>query len=101
MILFSALVFLALAIAGFTAFVIFWPLTLVHLRDRHASLYAGFGGLPFFSPAGLLWLLTAGYAAAKDPNLTGLARPARLSLLTILIGLGACGLLWGVDSLVG
>lgn len=101
MILFSALVFLALAIAGATALLIFWPLTLVHLRDRHAQTYAGFGGLPFFSPAGLLWLLTAGYAAANDPNLTGLARPARISLLTILFGLGACGVLWGVDSLIG
>ena len=101
MILFSALVFLALAIAGATALLIFWPLTLVHLRDRHAQTYARFGGLPFFSPAGLLWLLTAGYATTNDPNLTGLARPARISLLTILFGLGACGVLWGVDSLVG
>lgn len=101
MLLFSALVFLALAIAGFTALMIFWPLTLVHLRDRHAQLYAGFGAAPFFSPAGLYWLLSAGYSVAADPNLTGLARPARLSLLTILFGLGASGLLWGIASLGG
>lgn len=100
MILFIALVALALAIAGLTAFVIFWPLTLVHLRDRHLPIYTGFGNLPFFSTAGLFWLLTAGYAAAADPNLTGLARPARLSLLTILFALCAAGLLWGISSLI-
>ena len=101
MILFSALVFLALAIAGATALMIFWPLTLVHLRDRHPQTYDRFGGVPFFSPAGLAWLLGAGYVAANDPNLTGLARPARISLLTILIGLGTCGVLWGVDGMLG
>ena len=38
MILFFALLFVAFAIAGATAFVIFWPLTLVHIRDRHPAL---------------------------------------------------------------
>ena len=38
MLLFFALCFVGVAIAGFCAFVIFWPLTLVHVRDRHAAL---------------------------------------------------------------
>ena len=32
MTLFFALCFVGVAVAGFSAFVIFWPLTLVHLR---------------------------------------------------------------------
>ena len=43
MILFFALCFVGVAIAGFCAFVIFWPLTLVHVRDRHAALGAQWG----------------------------------------------------------
>ena len=37
-VLFLALLFVATAIAGATAFVIFWPLTLVHIRDRHPAI---------------------------------------------------------------
>ena len=37
MILFFALLFVAMAIAGACAFVIFWPLALVHVRDRHPA----------------------------------------------------------------
>ena len=40
MILFLALCFIGVAIAGFSAFVIFWPLALVHLRDRHPEVRA-------------------------------------------------------------
>jgi hypothetical protein len=36
-VLFFALLFVAIAIAGATAFVIFWPLTLVHVRDRQPA----------------------------------------------------------------
>ena len=43
MVLFFALLFVALAIAGATAFVIFWPLALVHLRDRHPDVRAKLG----------------------------------------------------------
>ena len=38
MTLFFALCFVGVAVAGFSAFVIFWPLTLVHVRDRHPAL---------------------------------------------------------------
>lgn len=94
MILFSALVFFALAIAGFTALVIFWPLTLVHLRDRHPQAHARLGNLAFARPSALWWLLNGGYRALKDRNLDGLATPARVSLSTILLGLFASGILW-------
>ena len=94
MILFFALLFVALAIAGFTAFVIFWPLTLVHVRDRHAAIASGFGAGAFLKPEALLWLLSGRYRETHDPGLTGLATPARLSLLTIIAGLACAGLLW-------
>jgi hypothetical protein len=93
-ILFFALVFFSLAIAGFTALVIFWPLTLVHLRDRHPALHQRLGKAAFASPAALWWLLSGGYREVEDRNLSGLATPARVSLSTILIGLFAAGTLW-------
>lgn len=43
MTLFFALCFVGVAVAGFSAFVIFWPLTLVHVRDRHPALAQRFG----------------------------------------------------------
>jgi hypothetical protein len=94
MILFIALVALALAIAGFTAFVIFWPLTLVHLRDRHPQLRDGLASPAFAHPSALWWLLNGGYRVAKDRNLDGLATPARIALSVILLGLGISGVLW-------
>jgi len=94
MILFFALVCLSLAIAGFCALVIFWPLTLVHLRDRHPRIHAQLGALAFANPTALWWLLSGGYRAAGDRNLSGLATPARVSLGTILFGLFAAGVLW-------
>ena len=94
LILFFALLFVALAIAGFTAFVIFWPLTLVHVRDRHAPIAASFGAGAFLKPEALGWLLSGRYRETRDPSLTGLATPARLSLLTIIAGLVCAGLLW-------
>jgi hypothetical protein len=94
MILFIALVALALAIAGATAFVIFWPLTLVHLRDRHPQLRDGLASPAFAHPSALWWLLNGGYRVAKDRNLDGLATPARISLGVILLGLGISGVLW-------
>ncbi|MCC7249723.1 MAG: hypothetical protein IT473_13960 [Lysobacter sp.] len=94
MILFLALLAVAIAIAGFCALVIFWPLTLVHLRDRHPAMHAGLGSLAFASPFALWWLLKGEYREAADPNLSGLATPARVSLSTILIGLFAAGILW-------
>ncbi len=94
MTLFFALVFFALAIAGFCALVIFWPLTLVHLRERHPAMHARLGKGAFANPAALWWLLNGGYREASDRNLSGLATPARVSLSTILIGLAAAGILW-------
>lgn len=99
MILFFALLALALAIAGATAFVIFWPLALVHIRDRHPSVGAAIGPFAFLNPKALGWLLRGGYRATHDRNLNGLATPARISLLTILAGLVMSGLLWVLANL--
>jgi hypothetical protein len=94
LVLFLALLFVAVAIAGATAFVIFWPLTLVHIRDRHQALRAELGEGAFLSPAALWWLLRGGYRATPDRSLSGLATPARISLAVILLGLALAGLLW-------
>ena len=94
MVLFFALCSLALAIAGACAFVIFWPLALVALRDRHPDLRARLGDGAFLAPGALRWLLSGDYRATRDPAFTGLATPAMLSLLVILLGLASAGVLW-------
>ena len=94
LILFFALLFVALAIAGATAFVIFWPLTLVHIRDRHPEIKAMLGEGAFIKPTALWWLLRGGYREHPDPSLSGLATPARIALAVILLGLALAGLLW-------
>ncbi len=94
MILFFALLCLAAAIAGATAFVIFWPLTLVHLRDRQPNMLASFGPNAFAQPSAWLWLLRGGYRTAADRNLDGLATPARIALLVIIAGLVCSGVLY-------
>ena len=101
MILFLALMSLALAIAGATAFVIFWPLALVHLRERHPAVHARLGPGAFLHPGALGWLLTGGYRSTGDSNLSGLATPARISLMTIIGGVLLAGLLWLVAILAG
>ena len=93
-VLFLALLFVAVAIAGATAFVIFWPLALVHIRDRHAAIKAELGEGLFLKPAALWWLLRGGYREHPDPSLSGLATPARIALAVILLGLALAGLLW-------
>lgn len=93
-ILFLALTSLATAIAGATAFVIFWPLALVHVRDRHPEITAILGEGAFLKPRALLWLLRREYRDNQDRNLTGLTTPSRISLLVIIFGLTAGGLLW-------
>jgi len=100
MILFLALLCVAIAIAGFTAFLIFWPLTLVHVRDRHAAIAAEFGPGAFLKPAALGWLLSGRYRQTRDPALTGLATPALVSLLTIFAGLVFSALLWLLSVVV-
>ena len=94
MILFLALCFVATAIAGFCAFVIFWPLTLVHVRDRHPEITAQLGSGAFLKPEALGWLLSRRYRQTQDASLTGLATPALVSLWTIFGGLAMAGLLW-------
>lgn len=94
MTLFFALCFVGVAIAGFSAFVIFWPLTLVHIRDRHPGLAARFGTGAFLRPDALRWLLVRDYRLTPDRSLSGLAAPAWVSLLTLLAGLGMAALLW-------
>ena len=101
MILFFALLSLSLAIAGATAFVIFWPLALVHIRDRHPALQARLGAGAFLRPGALGWLLAGRYRSTGDTNLSGLATPARLSLMTIIGGLAMAGVLWVVALLAG
>lgn len=94
MLLFFALLFFAVAIAGASAMLIFWPLTLVHIRDRHPQFTAVLGQGAFFKPKAWWWLLRGEYRRAGDRNLNGLATPARLSLMTILFGIAMGGLLW-------
>lgn len=94
LILFLALVFVATAIAGATAFAIFWPLTLVHIRDRHPEITARLGEGAFLKPSALWWLLRGGYRSTPDTSLSGLATPARIALAVILLGLAFAGLLW-------
>ena len=101
MILFFALLSLALAIAGATAFVIFWPLALVHLRERHPAVHARLGPGAFLHPGALGWLLMGGYRSTGDSNLNGLATPARISLMTIIGGVLLAGVLWLVAIVVG
>jgi hypothetical protein len=80
-ILFFALLFVATAIAGACAFVIFWPLALVHIRDRHPAIGQQLGAGAFLNP-------------------TALGSPARISLLTIIIALILAGLLWALSTVV-
>ena len=96
-VLFFALMFVEIAIAGATAFVIFWPLTLVHVRDRHPEIKAQLGDGAFLNPSALRWLLAGGYRATPDRSLSGLATPARISLLVIMLGLALAGILWLVS----
>ncbi len=94
MVLFFALVCLALAIAGATAFVIFWPLSLVHLRDRHPEVRRQLGDAAFLNPRALWWLLSRRYREVPDRGFTGLATPAMISLACIVAGLMISGLRW-------
>lgn len=94
MILFFALCFVGVAIAGFCAFVIFWPLTLVHVRDRHADLSSLWGQGAFLKPEALRWLMSGRYRESRDASLSGLATPARVSLLVIFVALAMAGMLW-------
>lgn len=99
MILFLALCFVAAAIAGACALAIFWPLTLVHVRDRHPQVSAWMGDAAFVNPQALRWLASGRYRELADPGLDGLATPARLAIGVIIGGLVLAGLLWLVAEL--
>ena len=73
---------------------IFWPLALVHVRDKQPDIAAVLGTGAFLKPSALAWLLRGDFRDARDPQLTGLAMPARISLIVILSGLAMAGLLW-------
>ena len=94
MTLFLALCFVGIAIGGLCAFVIFWPLALVHLRDRHPAIRDTLGESAFLAPKALGWLLAGRYREVRDAQFTGLATPARVSALVILGALGMSLLLW-------
>ena len=94
MILFLALCFVGVAIAGLSAFLIFWPLTLIHIRDQHLALAAEFGPGAFLKPQALRWLLGRGFRSLPDRSLSGLATPARLALLVMFSALGMALVLW-------
>ena len=98
MILFFALCFFGVAIGGTTAFVIFWPLALVHLRDRHPQVGNALPAPAFIHPASLWWLLRGDYRQVRDSSFTGLATPARVALATLLFGLVMSGALWIIGS---
>jgi hypothetical protein len=93
-ILFFALCFVGVAIAGFCAFVIFWPLTLVHIRDRHGDLATQWGPGAFLKPEALRWLMSGQYRESRDSSLSGLATPARVAMLVIVVALAMAGMLW-------
>ena len=101
MVLFFALCFVGVAIGGLTALAIFWPLALVHIRDRHPDVAAMLGRGAWYRPSALGWLLRGDYRDARDPGLSGLATPARVSLLTMIGGLLAAWLLWLVSWWMG
>lgn len=94
MILFLALCFVGIAIGGICAFAIFWPLSLVHLRDRHAAVRDTLGESAFLAPSALRWLLSGRYREVHDPQFTGLATPARVALAVVLWALAMAALLW-------
>lgn len=93
MITFLALLALAVAISAVMAFVFFWPMALVHLRDRHRDTLRGFGSFAFADPGALRWLMAGRYRQLRDPSLDGLCTPAMLSLWSLVVSLAACGVL--------
>ena len=98
MLLFFALCFVGVAIAGACAYIIFWPLSLVHLRDNNPALRDRLGDGAFLKPSALRWLLSGDYREFPDRAFTGLATPARISLIVTLGAMAATGvsLLWAL-----
>lgn len=94
LVMFAALCFIGVAIGGITAFVIFWPLSLVHLRDRHPVAREALGEGAFLGRRALAWLLSGRYREVRDTQFTGLATPARIAAIVILLALAMSALLW-------
>lgn len=88
----------ASAIAGTGAFAIFWPLTLVHVQERHEALAMRLGPGAFIKPSAIGWLLRGGYRAAGDPSLSGLATPARVSFIVAVAGIILVAVLWPLSG---
>ena len=93
MLTFLALLGVAVAISALMAFVFFWPMALVHLRDRHRALLDSFGSFAFADPGALRWLATGRYRELRDPGLNGLCTPAMLALWAMWLSLAASGVL--------
>ncbi len=93
MILFFALLSVAIAISGLLGFLFFWAMAQVHLRDRRETSDADQAGSGFASPRALFWLLRGGYREAGDAGLAGLCVPAQVSLWTVIAGLASAGAL--------
>ncbi len=81
-------------IAGTGAFALFWPLSLMHLHERHAALAAELGAGAFMKPSAIAWLLRGDYRVAQDPSLSGLATPARVSFIAAIAGAILVAVLW-------
>ena len=78
---------LAIAITGGMGFAFFWPMTLIHLRDRHPDVHAQLASAGVLAPPSLLWLLAGKFRKLLDPGLGGLATPARIAQIVLLTGL--------------
>ncbi len=81
----------AIAITGGMGFAFFWPMTLVHLRDRYPDVHARLGGAGVLAMPSLLWLLAGRFRESRDPALNGLGTPARIALTVLLTGLASAG----------
>ena len=90
----------ALALTGMMAFTFFWPMTVVHLRDRHPALHARLGGAGMLAPSTLLWLLAGRHHDLHDPSVNGLGTPARIALAVLLLGLCSAAAFGAVAWLV-
>jgi hypothetical protein len=81
----------AIAITGLMGFAFFWPMTLVHLRDRYPEVHARLGGAGALAMPSLRWLLAGRFRDMHDPALNGLGTPARIALIVLLSGLASAG----------
>ncbi len=91
-----ALSFIALAISGATALAIFWPLSKVHLRDKHP----GWRENHLHGANEFLWFFRGGFKGIGDRDLNAFARPVQLALWTIAFGLMGGWVLWLLSEYV-